>query len=135
MSELTDLEICKRIAEIECVKVSEVANNFLMRKDITFGLTVNISLEFARCKTLEDYRQVEADRERNLYNPLTDDALCFQLMVKYDCDLISPYRPNNDTHWECQIFTEDCADAVSVYDDSPNKAICLAIIEAHKDQS
>lgn len=68
------------------------------------------------------------------FDALVDDALCFQLMVKYDCDLISPYRPNNDTHWECQIFTDNCADAVSIYNDSPNKAICLAIIEALLEQ-
>ena len=106
MNELTDLEICKRIAEIEGECIEHIG----------------------RCVLF-------ISRTEDVYNPLTDDALCFQLMVKHDCDLISPYRPNNDTHWECQIFTEDCADAVSIYDDSPNKAICLAIIEAHKDQS
>ena len=110
MSELTDLEICKRIAEIE--NKGDCFNWF-----DTFAI------------------RTEMYAEREEYNPLTDDALCFQLMVKYDCDLISPYRPNKDTHWECQIFISDCADAVSIYDDSPNKAICLAIIEAHKDQS
>ena len=115
MNELTDLQICKRIAEIEGVPVFDD------------GFDLFIPDYEASMSTGYD-----EDKE---YNPLTDDALCFQLMVKYDCDLISPYRPNNDTHWECQIFTEDCADAVSIYDDSPNKAICLAIIEAHKDQS
>jgi hypothetical protein len=108
MSELTNLEICKRIAEIE-------GHETLPLSEYQKG----------------DFYIVINDHGEG-YNPLTDDALCFQLMVKYDCDLISPYRPNNDTHWECQIFTEDCADAVGVYDDSPNKAICFAIIEAHK---
>ena len=112
MNELTDLEICKRIAEIEKLphRLEEGMNDKFINASTIYGDV---------CE----------------YNPLTDDALCFQLMVKYDCDLISPYRPNKDTHWECQIFTSDCADAVSIYDDSPNKAICLAIIEAHKDQS
>ena len=107
MSELTDLEICKRIAEIE--NKGDCFNWFN-----TFAI------------------RTEMYAEREEFNPLTDDALCFQLMVKYDCDLISPYRPNNDTHWECQIFTGNCTDVVSIYNDSPNKAICLAIIEAHK---
>ena len=110
MRELTDLEICKRIAEIE-----------------------NKGDCFSWFNTFAIRTEMYAEREE--YNPLTDDALCFQLMIKYDCDVISPYRPNNDTHWECQIFTDNCADAVSIYDYSPNKAICLAIIEAHKDQS
>jgi len=109
MSDLTNLQICKRIAEIE--NKGDCFNWFN-----TFAI------------------RTEMYAEREEYNPLTDDALCFQLMVKYDCDLISPYRPNKDTHWECQIFTSDCADAVSIYDDSPSKAICLAIIEAHKDK-
>ena len=104
---MNDLEICKRIAEIEgCIDIHENNGNIWHKKDY---------------ETLK-------------YNPLTDDALCFQLMVKYDCDLMSPYRPNNDTSWECQIFPDDCFDAVSIHNDSPNKAICLSIIEAHKEQ-
>jgi len=108
---MNDLEICKRIAEIEGVKIDVLGGKAIL-DEILGGIRVRLTE----------------------YNPLTDDALCFQLMVKYDCDLISPYRPNNDTHWECQIFTDNCADAVSICDDSPNKAICLAIIEAHKEQ-
>ena len=111
MSELTDLEICKRIAEIE-------------------GYHTNLAI---KCEGV--WCSMNSNNCYGVFSPLTDDALCFQLMVKYDCDLISPYRLNNDTHWECQIFTDNFADAVSIYDDSPNKAICLAIIEAHKVQS
>ena len=104
---MNDLDICKRIAIIE--------------------------KHFIDCESVDSIIIFNGG-DGKVYNPLTDDALCFQLMVKYDCDLISPYRPNNDTHWECQIFTDNCADAVSIYNDSPNKAICLAIIEAHKEQ-
>ena len=81
MNELTDLQICKRIAEIE-------GHETLPCDEYQEG----------------DFYIVINDHGED-YNPLTDDALCFQLMVKY------------------------------VYDDSPNKAICLAIIEAHKDKS
>ena len=60
MSELTDLEICKRIAEIE-------------------GFTFCTGGKYAR---------VEVRRDNTVYgyvdfNPLTDKALCFDLMVKY----------------------------------------------------
>jgi hypothetical protein len=106
---MTDLEICKRIAEIE---------GFLIDPDDKYP-------RYLRFKSGEHVGY-------KAYNPLTDDALCFKLMVKYDCDLVSPYRPNNNTHWECQIFTGNRTDAVSIYNESPNKAICLAIIEAHK---
>ena len=102
---MEDLEICKRIAEIEGVKT------YVSR----LGTLMSV------CKPCNP-----SDR----YNPLTDDATCFQLIVKYDCDIIAPYRPNNDTHWECQVFKEGLADTVSIYDDSLNKAICLAIIES-----
>jgi len=123
MSELTDLEICKRIAEIEGKKGHEFMGVFVLGENYNEAVNESHSnsYSFSPCH----YE----------YSPLTDDAICFQLMVKYDCDLISPYRPNNDTHWECQIFTDNCTDAVSIYNDSPNKAICLAIIEAHKVKS
>ena len=65
--------------------------------------------------------------------PLLDDALCFQLMVKYTIDVISPYLVNDETKWEAQMFVNGCSDAVNAYDDNPRRAICLAIIEAHKD--
>lgn len=118
MNNLTDLEIHKKITLIELNKAYPKAKNIEWDNSQSCFWVEGVGFS-----------------SHPLLKPLTDDALCFKLMVKYDCDLISPYRPNNDTHWECQIFTEDCADAVSVYDDSPNKAICLAIIEAHKDQS
>jgi hypothetical protein len=109
---MKDLEICKRIAEIEGVTVRDTGEDLIWTKCPRSAL----------------------EPKYDDYNPLTDGDLCFQLMVKYDCDLMSPYRPNNDTHWECQIFADDCFDAVSIFNDSPNKAICLAIIEAHKEQ-
>jgi hypothetical protein len=103
MSELTDLQLCKRIAEIE---------------GVGFG-------------TYESTNQSGKKCELYFYNPLTDDALCFQLLKKYDIDLIAPYRPNGDVLWEAQIFIDDCADALSEYGSNPNKAILLAIIEAN----
>tara|TARA_R110002051_G_scaffold301683_1_gene369645 strand:+ start:740 stop:991 length:252 start_codon:yes stop_codon:yes gene_type:complete len=82
---MTDLEICKRIAEIEGIS---------------------------------DYIFINYD-----YNPLTDKALCFDLMVKHKVDTewwgdeLGAYIPVNDGE---------------IHDKNPQKAICLAIIEAHK---
>jgi hypothetical protein len=101
VNELTDLEICKCVAEIE-------------------GLEHYISENKKYCMTrdkLSTYviRHVE-------YNPLTDDALCFKLMVKYKVSLL-------------QSKGVCCGRILGGYSTafrfaSPNRAICLAIIES-----
>ena len=58
------------------------------------------------------------------YHPLTDDALCFQLMIKYKLSLIAP--EGEQTNWDCVISD------ILTCDENPNKAICLAIIELKK---
>ena len=101
MSELDDLSICKRIAEIE-----RIGHQHIQYTDKPFIVSMATHSE---------------------YNPLTDDALCFQLMVKYEVSLIAPEREQED--WDCVI-----RDVLTVHK-SPNKVICLAIIEVHKDKS
>lgn len=95
MKELTDLEICKRIAEIEGVDA----------KIMPYSEAVL-------------YAKYDEEGVRAPYNPLTDDALCFQLMVKYGA-----YLSFNNTVW---------VEGVQISSNTPNKAICLAIIEANK---
>ncbi len=108
---MDDLSICQNIAEIEGISLKA----FMNHTPVINGAGIQTGW--------------------NRYNPLTDDTLCFQLMIKYDLDIIAPYRKNNETTWEAQIFSKDYVDAFQIYDKSPNRAICLAIIEAHKDQS
>lgn len=88
MSELTDLEICKKIADIE-------------------GFPEQV-LEFHDDHILN-------------YNPLTDKALCFDLMVKYkvELDFVSSYCA-------CLMGEYEWG-----YNENPQKAICLAIIAKH----
>ena len=110
---MNDLAICKRIAEIEC-------HWWVTDR----GLYLYIMKEYAESKDhpLPTY-----------YNPLTDDALCFQLMVKYKISIdhedsmcgVMVQKSNN--HWE--YLGNICYDD----DTSINKAILLAIIAAHKD--
>jgi len=110
MSELTDLQICKKIAEIERFNQVEL-----------HGL-VFVSKGFA------------CDKK---YNPLTNDALCFQLMVKYAIEVKPPLKgvqKNTKVVWSVFNGVDDF-DNYYLYNESTNKAICLAIIEAHKDQS
>lgn len=94
--ELTDLEICKRIAEIEGYPAPLKAHN---------------------------------DNWIIAANPLTDDALCFKLMVKYNVDIVSTPEV---VHAVC--FGENFSNPLGSYGFSKNhnKAIIESIIEAHK---
>ena len=111
---MSDLEICKRIAEIEGVyhHLSETEVKHVMVRDNSVTWMI---------------RFVE-------YNPLTDDALCFQLMLKYD---MPPMKVSDSDLYDC-IISDDLdlllIGGGTITDKSPNKAICLAIIEAHKEQ-
>ena len=110
---MNDLEICKRIAEIE-------------------GFTVSVDVKPSYGGA---YANIHPNNCYGIYNPLTDDALCFQLMVKYKVEL----SPMVGSCW--------CATVANVYtfdeqidyklcptwlDENPNIAICLVIIEANK---
>ncbi len=103
---MDDLEICKRIAEIEGIPIYREDNFF-------YG---------------DGYFRVDtfAGLAPMMYNPLTDDALCFQLMVNYKVSVF--YE-----HGYAAIVDDDSGEYVgdaSLYE-APNKAILLAIIEAH----
>ncbi len=90
---MTDLEICKRIAEIEKIHVSN-----------------------AEC---------------GMYDPLTEKALCFDLMVKYKVEI--EWCGNECATW---IYNEDGYPEYKVlhHDGTLQQAICLAIIEANEDK-
>lgn len=105
MKELTDLEICKRIAEIE-------------------GAEVEIGLKDR--KGFQNLLWYDEGVIRGLYNPLTDNALCFRLMVKYS--VIIDYERNG---YLAVIKANKGYPSLGA-GGTPNKAICLAIIEAHK---
>ncbi len=98
---MNDLEICKRIAEIEDVKVFED-------------------------KGLHGFQLTRSDSYEQ-YNPLTDDALCFQLMVKYFVSV--DYNHTRLT----KDYIATCPDGYG-YNSNPNKAILLCIIEAHNER-
>jgi len=110
---MDDLEICKRIVEIEGYKFGTV-----------HGTPVIVS-DSEDCTS---------------FNPLADDALCFQLMVKYDINLTSmePTLKDGSDGYEYTCYKQGAYQNVSAIlsiDKSPNKAICLAIIEAHKESN
>lgn len=120
---MTDLKICKRIAEIEGVSFDCIDGKI-------------IKIRQGKVTMNKEYHELNDMMKKlyasgNTYNPLTDDALCFQLMVKYDLDFQSPYRPNGDIDYTVDFFINGASDAGSVSSKDPNRAICLAIIEAH----
>lgn len=99
--ELTDLEICKQVAEIEGEDCKVNFQNILVRI-IPLG---------------------DTGTTNNCYDPLSDDGLCFRLMLKHDIKL----SRNRDKEYVAMYSHCRGAD-----DESPNKAICLAIIEKHE---
>lgn len=116
MKKLTELEICKRIAELE----GFVEHRINFDEDPKNQFEVKVNFHYW-----------------DQYNPLTDDALCFHLMIKYDVEMqITSERDKHDKSrgkYPKQYYASIKADeAMSV---SPNKAICLAIIKAHKESN
>jgi hypothetical protein len=104
VNELTDLEICQRIAEIENLEhyISE-NKKYCMTRDKLSTYVI---------------RHVE-------YNPLTDDALCFSLMLRHEVSLTyGEYAVNA----EILIEKEDGEHSFSTQAYCPKRAICLAII-------
>ena len=111
---MNDLDICRRIAKIDGVNYTVCINAKLYppRDAIYFREYYGNRPAPTESKKLKEY------------NPLTDDALCFHLMVKYKLSLFAPLT--EQTNWDCVISD------IFTCDENPNKAICLAIIEANK---
>lgn len=107
---MKDLEICKRIAEIEGFNQVEIRGE------------VFVSKGFA-CDTL--------------YNPLTNYELCLELAARHKVFTCNGAEFKKGFKGANPIFISRLKVDGSVFegcDESPNKAICLAIIEAHKEQ-
>ena len=104
MNELTDLEICQRIAEIENRVISGIGS-------------LNV---FVKCEP----SQVGNEQ----YDPLADDALCFRLMLKYD---MPPMKSETNNLYDCVFdINKAISGAGIISNESPHKAICLAIIKS-----
>jgi hypothetical protein len=98
---MDNITICKRIAEID-------------------GIDFNYNDE-----RVMYWREVK-DSPVETYNPLTDDELCFKLMLKNDIVI----RNRGNGYYLATVNRFECDARIA--NKNPNKAICLAIIEAHK---
>lgn len=101
---MDDLDICKRIAEIEGYKTEAFSGHDCC------AFTGN------------DCEPYVGKYDYIPYNPLKNDTLCFQLMVKYKVDFC-----NLENH----VYEAICG-STFFQNRNPNKAICLAIIKANK---
>ena len=105
LNDLTDLEICKDIARIEGKKV--IMGDGSERNTLFF---------------IDGYSEKYGIKLDHKYNPLTDKALCFDLMVKYVVDFF--HRDGTYSASDNKSFVVD--------DAKPHRAICLAIIAQHR---
>lgn len=112
MDKLTDLEICKKIAEIEGITVVQVVDE-------------RQNKVYLNHQTAGAYGIVLHGE----YNPLTDDALCFRLQFKHKITCEWLWDENDGTpHYIAYSSEEVDSDNECKYSKSPNHAICLAII-------
>ncbi len=106
---MTDLEICKRIADIEgllwVVAYPDTDKEFV-------GLINGNDLTGTPPELIGEY------------NPLKDKAICFNLITKYELEVFKV-----DSKWFCICTSSN----TTKHDENPQKAICLAIIEAHEE--
>lgn len=121
MNELTDLQLCKRIAEIEGLDekiLAALAKHQENRAAFERYNVASISNPYAIQKDVID-----------VYNPLTNKALLFDLMVKYKVE-IDYLRPG-----DCTIFDSDNLEStVIMIGDSLPRAILTAIVEDNTQQ-
>ena len=105
MSDLTDLEICKRIAEIEALPIDFVTDSLVI---------------------------IHNGGDGYMYNPLPDDALCLKLAFKYEV-CINHYSGTvyiDSDYTDKPPIAQVSFDGLK----GMKKAILLAIIEANKNE-
>jgi hypothetical protein len=116
---LSDQELCKQIAEIEGHKVVSSSS---------VGLIFIEKVGF--CPT--DFIEI-MDSEN--YNPVANDALCFQLIKKHD--IVRVWESYDQLGWyytdlQNYLNTTGNREAFLVNEHGENKAALLAIIELNK---
>ena len=109
MTELTDLEILSKLAEIEKLddfKIIGENASYLdhIDKGFRYGFT------------------------RYSFNPLKGKALCWDLMNKHDITIVRYYDGLVSGRFRID------GDMYSVAASTPERALCLAIIEKHNDR-
>jgi hypothetical protein len=102
---MNDLEICKRIAEIE-------------------GANVRVNGDF-----LDDMDNLGYQGQPHYYNPLTDDALCFKFAVDDKMMLSWVECPAGSG----KAYFVNVNGKSTSYCDTPNRAVCMAKLKVFSD--
>ena len=110
---MDDLTICKKIAEIEGVP-------HVIDTDCLGNKRVLLPNEYCN-----------KNKCNFVFNPLTDDGLCFRLMFKWNINCFSGAMFKDDI--PTAVYIAQSPDGDDVIGESPNKAILLAIIEANNE--
>ena len=108
---LTDLEICKRLAEIEGLIVS---------KDVK-----------PSCGGA--FASIHPNGCYGVYNPLTDDTLCFKFCYEDGIVVKKSYdKVNGKMVWSGRYYAHHPENrGRGTIDENPNKAVCLEKIKVH----
>ena len=138
MNKLTDLEICKKIAEIEGV---ELFNSYsiifdkklLINMYMDKGVKWHHAAESEKCFFTKVY-SIPSQYHKAVYNPLTDDALCFKFCYEDEITVNKCVEViNGELVWNGKYYARHPKNGnFGSVADTPNKAVCLEIIEAHK---
>jgi hypothetical protein len=115
MNDLTDLQICKRIAEIELLSTIVVGDKLV---NVKFG---SLTMNGADYSDLNDAARATYNAY-NIYNPLTDDALCFKFAVDDKMMLSWVECPAGSG----KAYFVNVGDKSTDYCDTPNRAVCMA---------
>lgn len=135
---MKDLEICKRIAEIEGVELFHSYSNIFDKKKLV-AMYMDTGVKWVRAGESEEsfFTKVyssPSEYKGAIYNPLRDKALCFDLMVKHEIEVMF-----DDDTGECMTAfyfrkSEKHISPICEGDENPQRAICLAIIKKHEDK-
>ena len=109
---MDDLTLCKRIAEIEGLEV-----------------TINTRTGYKEChhdKKMVFAKGVYGDYF-SAYNPLTDDGLCFRLMIKHEIKVSTYYKIGD----RVPFYGAETPDLEEVEARTPHKCVCLAIMSTY----
>lgn len=124
MSELTGLELCRAIAEVENHKLATTEE--IKRKSLHIDSVYTVTNE-------ERLTAGTICRVYSRFNPLTDKALLFDLMVKHEVQINYPTNDVYIVDENSGEYDSGCSAFTSFNDaDELPRAILTAIIEANK---
>lgn len=116
--ELTDLEICQKVADAEGVKVLEFQGVLILAEGYNEVVNESHSNSYS----------FMASESKWAYNPLKDYTMCLKFIENHEFDVIAPYAPHNEKVWTIEFSDGSYNSRVSVCDDDLKRAVCLSVI-------